>query len=53
MAKSKTISVPLSNQPKLVEMGNLVKDKKAKRLYFSMDEFYFEIFEDKISTKKT
>jgi hypothetical protein len=53
MAKSKTISVPLSNQPKLVEMGNLVKDKKAKRLYFCMDEFYFEIFEDKLSTKKT
>ena len=52
MAKSKTISVPLSNQSKLVEMGNLIKDKKAKRLYFCMDEFYFEIFEEKIPTKK-
>jgi hypothetical protein len=52
MAKNNMISVPITNQPKLVEMGNLIKDKKAKRLYFCMDEFYFEIFEEKIPTKK-
>ena len=52
MAKSKVISVPMSNHQKLVEMGNLIKDKKAKRLYFCMDEFYFEISDDTPATKK-
>ena len=52
MAKSKIISVPMSNHQKLVEMGNLIKDKKAKRLYFCMDEFYFEINDETPTTKK-
>ena len=52
MVKSKVISVPMSNHQKLVEMGNLIKDKKAKRLYFCMDEFYFEISDDTPATKK-
>ena len=52
MAKSKVISVPMSNHQKLVEMGNLIKDKKAKRLYFCMDEFYFEISDETPTTKK-
>jgi len=52
MAKSKIISVPMSNHQKLVEMGNLIKDKKAKRLYFCMDEFYFEISDETPTTKK-
>jgi hypothetical protein len=52
MAKSKVISVPMSNHQKLVEMGNLVKDKKAKRLYYCMDEFYFEVSNETASTKK-
>ena len=41
----------MSNHQKLVEMGNLVKDKKAKRLYYCMDEFYFEIFNEVTPTK--
>ncbi len=52
MAKSKIISVPMSNQQKLVEMGNLVKDKKAKRLYYCLDEFYFELFDEEPQTKR-
>ena len=52
MAKSKVISVPMSNHQKLVEMGNLIKDKKAKRLYFCMDEFYFEVSNETTPTKK-
>ena len=52
MAKSKIISIPMSNQQKLVEVGNLVKDKKAKRLYYCMDEFYFEVFDLEPQTKR-
>jgi hypothetical protein len=52
MAKSKIISVPMSNHQKLVEMGNLIKYKKAKRLYFCMDEFYFEVSNETTPTKK-
>jgi hypothetical protein len=37
MVKSKVISVPMSNHQKLVEMGNLIKENKQKRLYFCMD----------------
>jgi hypothetical protein len=42
----------MSNHQKLVEMGNLVKDKKAKRLYFCMDEYYYELYNDVTATKK-
>jgi len=52
MAKSKIISVPMFNQQKLVEIGNLIKDKKAKRLYYCLDEFYFELFGDEPQTKR-
>lgn len=52
MAKSKIISVPMSNHQKLVEMSNLVKDKKAKRLYYCLDEFYFELFNEEPQTKR-
>jgi hypothetical protein len=52
MVKSKVISVPISNHQKLVELSYLVKDKKAKKLYFSMNEFYFEIFDQNVAPKK-
>lgn len=52
MGKSKIISVPLTNHAKLVELSYLVRDKKAKRLYFSMDEFCFEIYDQEVQTKK-
>jgi len=52
MAKTKIISVPMSNQQKLVELGYLIKDRKAKRLYYCLDEFYFEISDDTPTTKK-
>ena len=52
MAKSKIISVPMSNHQKLVELGYLIKDRKAKRMFYCLDEFYFEVFDDTPSTKK-
>jgi hypothetical protein len=52
MGKSKIISVPLTNHDKLVELSYLVRDKKAKRLYFSMEEFYFELYDNNVKTKK-
>jgi len=52
MAKTKIISVPMSNHQKLVELGYLIKDRKAKRLYYCLDEFYFEISDDTPETKK-
>ncbi len=52
MAKTKIISVPMSNQQKLVELGYLIKDRKAKRLYYCLDEFYFEKSDDTPATKK-
>lgn len=52
MAKTKIISVPMSNQQKLVELGYLIKDRKAKRLYYCLDEFYFEVYDEVMSTKK-
>ena len=52
MVKSKIISVPLTNHAKLVELGYLVRDKKAKQLYFAMEEFYFEIFDQNVTPKK-
>lgn len=42
----------MSNQQKLVELGYLIKDRKAKRLYYCLDEFYFEISDDTTATKK-
>jgi hypothetical protein len=42
----------MSNHQKLVEMSNLVKDKKAKRLYYCLDEFYFESFNEEPQTKR-
>jgi len=52
MAKSKIISVPMSNHQKLVELSYLIKDRKAKRMFYCLDEFYFEVFDDTPSTKK-
>ena len=52
MAKSKIISVPMSNHQKLVEVSHLIRDKKAKRLYYCLDEFYFEISDETPTTKK-
>jgi hypothetical protein len=52
MAKSKIVSVPMSNHQKLIEMSYLVKDKKAKKSHFCMDEFYFEIFDEVVAPKK-
>ena len=51
MAKTKIISVPMSNHQKLVEVSYLIKDRKAKRLYYCLDEFYFEISDDTPATK--
>lgn len=42
----------MSNHQKLVELGYLIKDRKAKRLYYCLDEFYFEISDDTPTTKK-
>ena len=52
MAKSKIISVPMSNHQKLVELSYLIKDRKAKRMFYCLNEFYFEVFDDTPSTKK-
>lgn len=52
MAKSKIISVPMSNHQKLVELSYLIKDKKARRSHYCLDEFYFEVFEEQTQTKK-
>ena len=52
MAKSKIVSVPMSNHQKLIEMSYLVKDKKAKKSHFCMDEFYFEVSNETAPTKK-
>lgn len=49
--KPKIVGVSLKDSEKLVEMGNLVKEKRAILQYYATDYIYYEVYDQPILPK--